>query len=122
MGGFGNIGFGGAPAPVHIEPIRTDATNHSGAIAVGGSWQLVAPANPNRLRFLVENYSSSALQGIANIEVLLLNLAPTMPTSTDGAIEILPAGNYDSAAEVLNPGPIWIYAETTGHKFLTLEW
>lgn len=107
---------------VSITPFRADATNYSGAITVGGSWQQVIPSNPLRIRVFIQNRCSAAYQGISTTESMLLNVGPNMPTTTDGALEIATCGYYDSSSSVLNTQPVWLYAPTAGHKFVALQW
>lgn len=107
---------------VSINPYRTDAVNHSGTITVGGAWQMVAPNNPLRFRFFIQNLCGAQTQGIAATESIFLNLGPTLPTTLDGAIELVTCGSYDSSSAVLNTQPVWLYAASTGHKFVALEW
>lgn len=107
---------------VAVIPFRKDASNDSGSITVGGAWQQVIPSNPLRQRIFLQNRCTAASQGIAASESVFLNLGPTMPMSTDGAIELTTCGVYDSSSFVLNTQPVWLFAASTGHKFVALEW
>jgi hypothetical protein len=102
------------------------STSYAGSITTGGGWQQVAPADVGRTRFFVQNYCSAQTQGIANTESIFLTLSydqPSInPTTTPGAIEIVSCGSYDTSTLVVGPGPIWIWAATTGHRFDALEW
>lgn len=112
----------GGGGPTTIIPTRKDAANDSGSITIGGAWQQVIPPNAARMRIFIQNRCSAASQGIAAAESLFLNLSPNMPTSTDGAIELLTCGSYDSSGFVLNTQPVWLYAPSIGHKYIALEW
>lgn len=110
---------------VSINPFRQDATNHSGAITVGGSWVQVFAANPLRQRIFAQNYCSAQVQGIAASESLFLAVSPVMPDSpltTPGPAELVTCGSYDSSSAVVGTSPVWLWAATTGHRFSALEW
>jgi hypothetical protein len=93
---------------------------------VGGAWQQIAPANPLRQRFFLQNPCLAATQGIATTEEMFLAIRTTMPTTSPLAVttgtELLPCGDYDTSYAVVSVSPIWIWAATTGHRFQALEW
>jgi hypothetical protein len=116
------------PLAIDQFPLHSPAaTDHSGAITQGGSWQEVTGSNPNRLRFLVMNFCTSTSEGISTTESIFFDLAATQPqgaptSSYPGAIELAACGSYDSSTAIVGTAPIWIWAATTGHRFLEKDW
>jgi hypothetical protein len=111
---------------VSINPYRANATNNSGGIAVGGAWMQLFPANMLRTRLFVQNYCSAATQAIAATESLFVAVSPVMPTgtpmATPGPVELVTCGVYDSSSAVVGTAPVWLWASSTGHHFVGLEW
>lgn len=111
---------------VSINPFRMNANNQSGAHPVGGAWHQVFPQNLLRTRVFFENYCYPATQGITTTESLFIAVSPAMPADTPmalpGPVEMLPCGSYDSSSAVVGTAPVWVWAATTGHHFVALEW
>jgi hypothetical protein len=112
---------------VIMTPHRIPAyTNRAGSLAQGGSWQQLAPANLFRGRAFVQNYCTATSEGIPTSESIFVSTGPTLPTGSPTAtapgIELLPCGSYDSDDNVVSTDPIWVYAATTGHRYMAFEW
>lgn len=83
--------------------------DHSGTIAVGGTAQLVIPANTNRKGFLISNPDTAT-------ETLYIMLG----AAANGRIPLVPGATYESG----NPfwaGGVYLVAATGGHAFTAYE-
>lgn len=111
---------------VQLNPFREDATVRAGSITVGGAWQMIAAANPARQRLFIQNYCSSATQGISASESVFLSVSPVMPPTSPLAaptgIELVTCGSYDTSTAVVGTAMVWLWAATTGHRYEALEW
>jgi hypothetical protein len=98
----------------------------AGTIAEGGAWQQAAPANPYRDRLFVQNYCTATSEGVPTSESVFIATGPTAPigtpTETAPGVELLPCGSYDSDDNIISTDPLWIYAATTGHRYMAFEW
>jgi hypothetical protein len=119
---FCSISFGQWTNPALIPNRTSQAHDYSGAIAQGGTWQMMAPVDLVRYGLLVENYCSATTQGLATSESIFLSLGTNSPTSLAGAIEISTCGSYRSDSGIVSTNNVWIYANTTGHLFVAKEW
>jgi hypothetical protein len=112
---------------VQMTPHRVAAyTNDAGTVTQGGSWQEAAPANLYRIRLFVQNYCTATSEGVPTSESIFMTTAPTAPsgepTATAPGIELMPCGSYDSDDSIISTDPVWIYASTTGHRYMAFEW
>jgi hypothetical protein len=122
-----NVNIAGPTAPqggvsVVINPYQETGTARSGSVTAGGGWQQVAATNSNRRRFTLQNPCSATTQGVATSENIFVEFSATTPTSTAGAWEITPCGEFDTGADVVGSDAIWAYAAQTGHLFTAREW
>jgi hypothetical protein len=112
---------------VIMTPHRVPAyTDEAGSVAQGGSWQQAAPANPYRDRLFVQNYCTAQSEGIPTSESMFIATGPTapsgVPTASASGVELMPCGSYDSDDNIISTDPLWVFANTTGHRFMAFEW
>jgi hypothetical protein len=92
----------------------------------GGVWQQIAPANPNRLRIVIENYLPDA-QGVTTAESMFFLVSNTEPVgsplteSVPFAFEIGTGGYYDASVSVVSTAAIWVWCATTGHRYVAVQ-
>jgi len=101
---------------VVIQPLTAAYTDYSGTIAAANVSQQVAPANGVRKRFVIQNPSTAALQGIAAAESLFVNFT-SAASLAGGSEEIQPGGSFDTGTGPVTTEIINIVAATAGHKF-----
>lgn len=108
-----------AASAIPVWSAPTTFTNVSGAIAAGGTSQLLNAANSSRRKIIIQNPLSATDQGISTAENLYVNFSSV--ASAAGGSYILAPGDkiilsgMDCTTESIN-----IYAATTGHRFTAL--
>lgn len=99
--GFGNV---------RTFPGDIGLTDRSGTIAVGGTVQSLAIANPTRNRFIVHNPSTAT-------EVLQICFG----VSTAGRINLVAGQTWDESGSTCFNGGIFVVAATAAHAFTAYE-
>lgn len=101
---------------VSTTPALGSFVNVSGQITAGGSSQQVVAANAARKHFIIQNPTTSALQGVASAEPIWINFGSAATIGTP-SIELNPGGSYDTGNGPCPNDAIFVIAATTGHKF-----
>lgn len=91
-----------------------------GNVAVGGTSQVLAAANPARKQIVIENPLTAAGQGIAAAESLYINFTGAAGVDNGTSIELLPGGSYISGSPV-STQQITVNATTNGHVYIAKE-
>jgi hypothetical protein len=89
-------------------------TDRSARISAGGTSQVLAAANIERIRIYVLNPASS-------FESIFLNFTDPASTSAIGSLELTPGSYYDSDGGPVTFEALNITAPTTGHAFVAKE-
>lgn len=102
-----------AAQTVSVSQVSGAFTDRSGSIAAGGTSQLLAAANANRKRLIVQNPSDSP-------ESIFINFTAAA-TVTGNSLEILAGEMYDTAGGPITTEAVNVIAATTGTKFTAKE-
>lgn len=103
-------------------PPASAGNERNGTIAVGGTSQVLAPANAARQRIIIQNpFSVAGEGGIPAAETLYVRFGGAAGVDNGTSFEIFPGGSYDSAAGPVYNGAINVTAATAGHKFIAWE-
>jgi hypothetical protein len=89
-------------------------TDRSGTITLGGTSQVLAASNIERIRLYVLNPAS------AN-ESIFVNFTDNASTSALGSLELTPGSYYDTDGGPVTFEAINVTAPTTGHAFVAKE-
>lgn len=107
----------------NISPAGSISGSGGNSITSGGTWQILFPANNNRITIWVENYCSATTQNIATAESLFVyfqqgttTLGAQAPASI-GAIEISSCGALTMNGSNIPLQAVWVYGATSSHAF-----
>jgi hypothetical protein len=116
------VQFGHNGQLISIIPDTIAATDLSSFIAAGGTSQVVQSGQARR-RFIIQNPSTAALQGIAAAEPLFLGFgnAGNNPIGTP-SIEIPPGEMFDSGSGVCESLTLRVNATTINHRYMAKVW
>lgn len=100
------------PLPVALRAATVSYVDRSGTVASGGAAQVLAPAQPARRGFFVQNLSSGDLW-ISSIGTALAD---------QPALRIAPGQLYEAPAHGVPGSAISVFGATTGQSFAAREW
>lgn len=100
------------PLPVAPRGVGVTYTDRSGAIGSGGAAQQLAPANPARRGFFVQNLSADDLW------------ISSVGTAAGGqpALRVSPGQLYESPAHGVPVAAVSVWGAATGQPFAAREW
>jgi hypothetical protein len=102
-------------------PLAASLTPRNATIAVGGTSQVLMPANVSRRRLIIQNPYTPAGEGIASSEPIYFRYGANAGIDDGTSWEIYPGGSYDSAAGPVYNGAINVNATSTGHRIIATE-
>jgi hypothetical protein len=102
-------------------PLAAAVTDHSTAITVGGTSQILMPANAARKRLIIQNPFSPAGEGIASAEPIFFRFGAAAGINDGSSFELYPGASYDSSDGPVFNGAIQFNAATTGHRVIATE-
>jgi hypothetical protein len=115
------LGLGLPALAISVGPIFPAAVLSQ---TLGGTWQVLFPAGPNRTTLWIENYCTATSQAITTPESLFVYFLPpgtAVPTTASGpslgAFELAACGSQVFADQYMTKQAVYVDSATTGHQF-----
>lgn len=105
---------------VYTEKSNDTWANHSAAIAVANTPQVIMPANSVRKTFSIRNPGTAASQNIAAPEPLYVSFTTGLAPAELGTWELFP-GESTPLFDLVSTEAIYVSAATAGHRVTALE-
>jgi hypothetical protein len=102
-------------------PLAASVTPRNATIAVGGTSQILMPANLARRRLIIQNPYTPTGEGIASAEPIYFRYGAVAGIDDGTSFEIYPGAAYDSSNGPVYNGAIQVNAASTGHRIIATE-